>query len=145
MTIKVMKHAGRTYMLTAITALVFSTTSCEPCKFGCPEEVNTNTKNEEQIQKRQEKLAALDKPYGTETGMIFGFSDGKNSEKETATETVESPSYKDLSFRYALPGNECPFNIQSAHAQFLAGPNINFKSAGDDVYANGSHKPGIGF
>jgi hypothetical protein len=133
-------HTARICVLVTVTALVFLTSSCGPCLI-CPGGGATDTGP---IQKRQEELAKLEKPNGNKTGMIFGFS-ASNNEKPVTAQPAEPSPYTDLSMHYVLPSDNCPFNTESVHMAFSAGPNINFKSSGDDVYEGGSHKPGIGF
>jgi hypothetical protein len=102
----------------------------------CGEQVTNENVNKDFTKQDEVQIAGgKENPYGNKTGMIFSFNEKTN----------EQPT-KDLSFRCNIPESKpLPLGIRSARTYVTGGPNINFKSAGDDVYANGSHKPGIGF
>lgn len=112
-----------------IGALLLMVTGC--C---CGDQV-TNENLGKEVRNNNEILAGKENPYGNKTGMLFSFKESAN----------EEPA-KDFSFRCNIPDTkQLPLGIRSARTYVTGGPNINFKSAGDDVYAEGSHKPGIGF
>jgi hypothetical protein len=131
------------YLSIVIVAIIAITATGCPCK-DCDEEERTT---DQRAQKRQEALAKQEHQNDGKPGMIFAFNkeEGKSVRQTAGLET--STVYKDLSLHYNFQDTKkkCPLGLQSNHTSFTAGPNINFKSAGDDVYAEGSHKPGIGF
>jgi hypothetical protein len=89
--------------------------------------------------KKRELMASNANVVSEKTGMLYSFGEEKNNEQNTTA------VYKDLSMHYVPLDESCPFAPGSKHTYFTAGPNMNFKSAGDDVYAEGSHKPRLGF
>jgi len=89
-------------------------------------------------------LAANQDPSTQKVGMVRSFDEDKNKTEQQVAPVVPTGGYKDFSFRLE-DGKGCPFGTQSAESYVTAGPNMNFKSAGSDVYAGGSHKAGVGF
>lgn len=121
----------------------FSTSSCgifcSECGYGA--------KNQEKTVSNEEILAQTENKPEQKIGMIRYFDEDKNktiTKAAPAVPAVTADRYKDFSFRLR-DDNGCPFGSQSAQSYITAGPNMSFKSAGGDVYAGGSHKPGVGF
>lgn len=118
----------------------FSTSSCwvfcSECGYGA--------KNEKMPGTNEEILAQTENKPDQKIGMIRSFDEDKNKIEQKAMPAVTEARYKDFSFRLR-DDNGCPFGSQSAQSYITAGPNMSFKSAGSDVYAGGSHKPGIAF
>lgn len=118
----------------------FSTSSCWLFCSNCVDV----TKNKKMAGSNEEILAQTENKPDQKIGMIRSFDEDKNKTEQKAVPIVTTDRYKDFSFRLA-DDNGCPFGAQSATSYVTAGPNMNFKSAGSDVYAGGSHKPGVGF
>jgi opacity protein-like surface antigen len=118
----------------------FSTSSCwvfcSECGYG--------TKNQKIPGTNEEILAQTENRPDQKIGMIRSFDENKIKTEPEATPAIPLVPYKDFSFRLR-DDNGCPFGAQSAKSYITAGPNMNFKSAGSDVYAGGSHKAGVGF
>jgi opacity protein-like surface antigen len=118
----------------------FSTSSCGLFCSEC----TTVTKNRKMTGSNEEILAQTVNKPDQKIGMIRYFDEDKNKKVQKAAPVIPAGGYKDFSFRLR-DDNGCPFGSQSAQSYITAGPNMNFKSAGSDVYAGGSHKPGVGF
>jgi hypothetical protein len=110
-----------------VAALCLMLTGC--C---CGDEITNE--NVRQVLKDEQSLVGRENLYGNKTGII-----------SLREETKVAPAKNLASCCNVPPVKPNPLGIRSARTYITGGPNINFKSAGDDVYAEGSHKPGIGF
>jgi hypothetical protein len=129
-------------VMVSLALVMFSTTSCHVL-CGC--ENPGGYPVSKGIKKDQEMLAKNENPNGTKTGMILSFKSEDNNKSQNVAVAVPEAGYKDFSFRYVAEESDCPLSQEGRHTHVTAGPNMNFKSAGSDVYPNGKHHPGIGF
>lgn len=120
--------------------MVFSNIGC------CVECLQGGGKIENPMKKQQEVLVQKVNPQENKTGMILSFGKDTSKSVHNTINTIPAGGFKDLSVHYKIKrADGCPLGLDAIHTYFTAGPNMNFKSAGSDVYAGGSHKPGIGF
>jgi hypothetical protein len=126
-----MKNIRALIVIVSLGLFMVSFSGCCALCGCCPGQRISKTDNP--AKKTMEMLAAKKQdPQSTRVGLVRSFK--------------EEDGIKDFSFRY-IPeeGTGCSAAGQGPHTHMTAGPNINFKNAGGDVYEDGSHKPGIGF
>jgi hypothetical protein len=137
-------HIRTFTLLIFVAAMMLLTTGCAFCDV-CPHGAG-NVMRESNAKKHQEALAKKENASSNQKGVFLSFTEVKIENGQQALVNIPAGGYKDLSIHYNLPEDkQCPFGLESIHSYFSAGPTLNFKSAGSDVYPGGSHKPGVGF